>query len=44
VRTHLNDDVREAFEIASRGGARSRPVASAERAAKKRAAREARDA
>ncbi len=43
VRTHLIDDVREAFEIAIRGGARSRPVLSLEREARKRAAREASD-
>lgn len=43
VRTHLIDDVREAFEIAIRGGARSRPVLTVERETRKRAVREARD-
>jgi ATP-dependent Lon protease len=43
VRLHLIDDVREAFEIAIRGGARSRSVLSVERAARRRAAPEARD-
>lgn len=43
VRMHLIDDVREAFEIAIKGGARARPALSVERVEKKRAAREARD-
>jgi ATP-dependent Lon protease len=46
VRVHLIDDVREAFEIAIRGGARARPARSAptaERPTRRRSAREARD-
>jgi ATP-dependent Lon protease len=43
VRIHQIDDVREAFEIALRSGSRSQPVRTAERAARSRAAREARD-
>ncbi len=43
VRTHLIDDVREAFEIAIRGGSRSQPELTIEHTARKRAAREARD-
>lgn len=43
VRTHLIDDVREAFEIAIRGGSRAQPELTIEHTSRKRAAREARD-
>lgn len=43
VRLHLISDVREAFEIALRGGSRAQPVFEAERSARRNSAREASD-
>lgn len=40
IRMHLIDDVREAFEIALRGGARSQPLRESGRATRRKAARD----